>query len=115
MFRDAAVIEAHQITAVGSVPGEFLPRVLRATGRLVEIVVDPWILVALDEERVEAGARARRPLRGQVDVPQQSARERTRGTSAPPRERRAGARNVRTESRPRERGVGGMARDLDRK
>src|ERR1039458_5733613 len=68
-----AVIEAHQITAVGSVPGEFLPRVLRATGRLVEIVVGPWILVALDEERVEAGARARRPLRGQVDVPQQSA------------------------------------------
>src|ERR1019366_8495783 len=57
-----AVVEAHQVTAVGLVPGEFLPRVRGAPGRLVEVVVDAWILVALDEERVEPGTRARRPL-----------------------------------------------------
>jgi len=68
-----AVIEAHQVTAMGLVPGQFRPRVLRAAGRLVQIVVDPWILVGLDEERVEARSRARRPLGRQVDVPRQLA------------------------------------------
>jgi hypothetical protein len=58
---------------MGLVPGQFRPRVLRAAGRLVQIVVDSWILVALDEERVEARSRARRPLRWQVDVPHQLA------------------------------------------
>ena len=67
------IVEAHQITAVRLIPREFLPRVTRAPGRLVEIVVDPRILVALDEERVEAGAGARGPLRRQVDVAQKLA------------------------------------------
>jgi hypothetical protein len=53
---------------VGLVPGESLPWVLRATNRLVEVVVDSGILVPLDEESVEAGPRARRLLRRQVDV-----------------------------------------------
>src|ERR1039458_4015417 len=68
-----AVIEAHQITAVSLVPSEFLPRVRRATGGLVEVVIDSRILVTLDQERVEASARPRGPLRWQVDVPQQVA------------------------------------------
>ena len=54
--RPGAVIEAHQVAAVGLVPGEFLPWILRATGRLVEVMVDSGILVALDEEGVEARA-----------------------------------------------------------
>src|ERR1039458_4398338 len=61
-----AVIEAHQIRAVSLVPSEFLPRVRRATGGLVEVVIDSRILVTLDQERVEAGARARCPLGRQV-------------------------------------------------
>src|ERR1019366_6002143 len=68
-----AVIEAHQVTAMGLVPGEFPPRVRGAPAGLVEVVVDSRILVALDQERVEAGARARCPLGRQVDVPQELA------------------------------------------
>src|ERR1035438_8411891 len=68
-----AVIEAHQVTAVGLVPGEFLPRVRCAPGGLVKVVVDSRILVTLDQERVESGARACVPLRGQVNVPQELA------------------------------------------
>ena len=71
--RPGAVIEAHQVTAVGLVPGEFLPGVLGAARGLVEVVVDARILVALDEERLEPRSRGRSPLRGQVDVPQELA------------------------------------------
>src|ERR1035438_3391963 len=39
-----AVIEAHQVTAVGLVPGEFLPRVRGAPAGLVEVVIDSRIL-----------------------------------------------------------------------
>src|ERR1035438_332737 len=68
-----AVIEAHQIPAVGLVPSEFLPRVRGTPAGLVEVVIDSRILVALDQECVEAGARARCPLGRQVDVPQELA------------------------------------------
>ena len=39
--RPRAVVKAHQVAAVCLVPGQFRPRILRATGRLVQIVVDP--------------------------------------------------------------------------
>lgn len=64
-----AVVEAHQVAAVHLVPGEFLPRVRGAPGRLVEVVVDSGILVTLDEKRVKARAWASGPLRRQIDVP----------------------------------------------
>lgn len=67
------VVQAHQVAAVHLVPGEFLPWVLCAAACLVEVVVDSRILIALDQERVEAGAGARGPLGRQVDVPQQLA------------------------------------------
>lgn len=42
--RQGGVIQAHPASRVGLVPGGFLPRVLGATGRQVEVVVDsPWI------------------------------------------------------------------------
>ena len=48
------VVKAHQISAMGLVPGEFLPWVLRAPGGLVEVVVDARIPVSythLDVDR----------------------------------------------------------------
>src|SRR5579885_3319341 len=71
--RPGAIVEAHEITAVRLIPGQFLPWVRGAADGPIEVVVDPRILVALDEERVEAGAGARRPLRRQIDVAQQPA------------------------------------------
>jgi hypothetical protein len=53
--RPRAVVDAHQVIAVGLVPGELLPRVGGAPGCLVEVVVDARILAALNEERVKAG------------------------------------------------------------
>ena len=54
--------------AVGLVPGEFLPWVLRAPAGLVEVVVDSRILETLDQERVGARSRARGPLRGATET-----------------------------------------------
>jgi len=51
--RPGALAEAHQVTAMCLVLGEFLPRVRRASGRRVEVVVDAGVLIALDEERVK--------------------------------------------------------------
>jgi hypothetical protein len=59
--RPSAVTEAHDVAAVGLVPGEFFPRVLRAASRLVEVVVDTELLVALDEEGVESWNPTQKP------------------------------------------------------
>src|SRR5579883_3515576 len=74
--RPRRVIQAQQVAAVRLVPGEFLPRIRRAADGFIDVVVDARILVALDQERVEAGTRTRCPLRRQVDVAQQPARVR---------------------------------------
>ena len=71
--RPRRIVQAHEIAAVRLVPGEFRPGVPCAAGRLVEVVVDAGVLVALDEERVEPGTGAGRPLRRQVDVTEQLA------------------------------------------
>lgn len=57
--RPSAVVKAHQVVAVGLVPGEFLLWVLRAPSRLAEVVADARVLGALDDERVTPGTCAR--------------------------------------------------------
>src|ERR1035438_6130534 len=68
----AGKVQAHQVTAVSTVPGEFREGIGGTAVRLVEVVIHAAVAESLAHEGVEAGSGAGLPFLRQVDVPEES-------------------------------------------